>query len=151
MKRYGFLLAGIFILLAVFFAADHKLWLTDDRNHPDGVLLAEEFDSARAEGRSQISVIAVNGGNWLALCIAGPGTNPQNLLLQFGRKNRVRVPTIQRIRSWLYTGSVPQGEIALVIVTERYSIRSRRLPNYTGDPDFRSACALRNDAGLRWK
>lgn len=136
--------------LAAIFAADHRLWLIDDRNHPDGVLLSEEFAAAQAANRSQISVIAVAGGNWLALCLAGPGENPQDTLMQFGRKNRVRVPTLQRFRSWLYTGHVPQGEIALVYVTGSYSVRSRRLPNL-GNPNFKSACALRNDAGLNWK
>ena len=151
MKPYKFIIAGIVVLLAMLFAADHKLWLVDDRGHPDGVLLAEEFETARAQNRSQISVIAVNGGNWLALCLVGAGANPQDTLLQFGTKNRVRVPTIQRMRSWVYTGHVPRGEVALVIVTERYSVRSRRLPNFTSNPDFKSSCALRNDAGLSWK
>ena len=151
MKRYGLILAGIFVLLAIFFAADHKIWFVDDRDHVDGVLLAEEFEAASAQNRSQINVIAVSGGNWLALCLAGPGQNPQNTLLQFGQKSRIRVPTLQRLRSWLYAGSVPQGEIALVFVTGSYSIRSRRLPNFTGNPDFKSACALRNDAGLSFK
>jgi hypothetical protein len=151
LRRYKFIIAGIVVLLAMLFAADHKLWLVDDRGHADGVLLAEEFEAARAQNRSQISVIALNGGNWLALCLVGAGENPQNTLLQFGTKKRIRVPTIQRIRSWLYTGHVPSGEVALVMVTERYSIRSRRLPNDTGNPDFKSSCALRNDAGLSWK
>ncbi len=151
MKRYRILLAGIFVLLAAFFIADHRFWFTDDRAHPDAALLGEEFAAARAENRSRVNVIAVNGGNWLALCLAGPGTSPQDVLLQFGRKNRVRVPTVQRIRSWLHAGNVPRGEIALVLVTERYSIRSRRLPNFTGNPDFKSACAIRNDAGLTWR
>lgn len=151
MKRYFFLGAGVVLLLAIYFAADHKFWFTDDRSHPDGVLLSEEFAAARAENRSQVNVIAINGGSWFALCLAGPGTNPQQVLLQFGKKNRVRVGTIQRIRSWLYTGSVPKGEMAAVLVTERYSIRSRRLPNFTGNPDFRSACALRTDPGLTWR
>lgn len=151
MKRYRLPLAGVLLLLAAAFLADHRLWLIDDRNHPDGVLLAEEFAAAQADNRAQVNVIAVNGGNWLALCLAGPGTDPQDVLLQFGRKHRVRVPTVQRMRSWLYVGSVPRDEMALVIVTERYSIRSRRLPNFTGKPDFKSACARRNDAGLTWK
>lgn len=151
MKRYGFILAGIFVLLAIFFAADHRFWFIDDRDQPDGVLLGEQLAAARADNKSQINVIAVAGGNWLALCLIGPGQNPQQTLLQFGQKNRVRVPTLQRFRSWLYVGSVPQGEIALVFVTGSYSVRSRRLPNDTGNPDFKSACALRNDAGLNWK
>lgn len=151
MKRYFLLLAGVFVLLAIVFIADHKLWLIDDRNHPDGVLLSDELAAARAENRSQINVISVAGGNWLALCLVGAGQNPQDVLLQFGRKNRVRVPTIQRIRSWLYVGSVPRGELAAVFVTGSYSIRSRRLPNLTGNPDFKSACAIRNDAGLTWR
>ena len=151
MKRYFFLIAAIFVLLAAIFIADHKLWFIDDRDHPDGALLSDEFAAAQAANRAQINVIAVAGGNWLALCLAGPGQNPQQTLLQFGQKNRVRVPTLQRLRSWFYAGSVPQGEIALVFVTGGYSIRSRRLPNFTGNPDFKSACALRNDAGLIWK
>ena len=151
MKRYGLLFAGLSLLLAAIFIADHKFWFLDDRNSPDGLLLATEFEDARGTNRSQVNVIAVAGGNWLALCLVGAGEDPQQTLLQFGRKNRVRVPSIQRVRSWLYAGSVPQGEIALVFVTAHYSIRSRRLPNYTGNPDFKSACALRNDAGLSWK
>ncbi len=151
MKRYRFLFAGVVLVLATLFTADHYLWFTDDRSHPDVVMLAEQFAAARAENRSSVNVIAIAGGNWLALCLAGPGTNPQDMLLQFGRKNRVRVGTIQRIRSWFHVGSVPRGEIALVFVTGRYSIRSRRLPNLTGNPDFKSACALRNDPGLNWR
>lgn len=151
MRRYFLIFAGIFVPLAIVFAADHRLWLVDDRNHPDGVLLAEEFAAAKAESRSHINVIPVNGGNWLALCLAGAGENPQGVLLRFGQKQRLRIPKVQRIRSWLYAGSVPRGEVALLVVTERYSIRSRRLPNLTGNPNFKSACALRNDAGLSWK
>ena len=151
MKRYLLVAAAVFILLAAVFIADHKLWLIDDRDHPDGVLIADELAAARAADRSQINVIALAGGNWLAMCLVGPGQNPQNVLLQFGRKNRVRVSTLQRFRSWFYTGSVPEGEIALVFVTGSYSIRSRRLPNLTGNPQFKSACVLRNDVGLSWK
>jgi hypothetical protein len=151
LKRYFLVFAAILILLAAVVIADRKLWLIDDREHPDGVLIAEEFAAARTENRSQINVIAVAGGNWLALCLVGSGQNPQDVLLQFGRKNRVRVPTVQRIRSWLYVGSVPKGEMAAVFVTGSYSIRSRRLPNFTGNPNFRSACALRNDAGLSFR
>lgn len=151
MKRYSLLIAGVVLLLAIVFAVDRYLWLMDDRDHPDGVLFAEQFAAARAENRSSVNVIATAGGNWLALCLAGPGTNPQDVLLQFGRKNRVRVGTIQRIRSWFYVGSVPRGEVALVFVTGRYSIRSRRLPNLTGNPDFKSACALRTDPGLTFR
>ena len=151
MKRYLLAAAAIFVLLSAVFIADHKLWFIDDRDHPDGVLVAEEFAAARAADRLQINVIAVAGGNWLAMCIVGAGENPQDTLLEFGRKNRVRVPTLQRLRSWLYAGSVPAGEAALVFVTGSYSIRSRRLPNYTGNPQFKSACALRNDAGLRFR
>lgn len=151
MKRYLLVAAAIFVLFAAVFVADHKLWLVDDRDYPDGVLVAEELAAARTADRSQINVIAVAGGNWLALCLAGSGQNPQDTLLQFGRKNRVRVPTLQRFRSWLYAGHVPEGKIALVFVTGSYSIRSRRLPNLTGNPDFKTACALRNDAGLSWR
>jgi hypothetical protein len=151
LNRYTLTIAGVAFLLAVLFAADHKFWLIDDRDQPDGVLLDEQFAAARADNKSQINVIAVAGGNWLALCLAGPGENPQDVLLQFGRKNRIRVPTLQRFRSWLYVGNVPQGEMALVFVTSSYSIRSRRLLNDTGNPNFKSACALRNDAGLNWK
>lgn len=151
MRRYIYVLAAIVVLVAAVFIADHKLWLVDDRNHPDGVLVAGELNAARAANRSQINVIAVASGNWLALCLVGPGQNPQDVLLQFGRKNRVRVPTLQRIRSWLYVRNVPKGEIALVFVTGSYSVRSRRLPNLTGNPDFKTACALRNDAGLNWR
>lgn len=150
-KQVLFYIGGIFFLLAVLFAADHYLWFTDDRGHPDGVLIAEQFAAAQAENRASVNVIAVADGNWLALCLAGPGTDPQDILLQFGRKNRVRVGTIQRIRSWLHVGSVPKGEMALVFVTGRYSIRSRRLPNLTGNANFKSACALRTDPGLTWR
>jgi hypothetical protein len=151
LKRYGIILAGVIVLLAVAFVVDRSLWLIDDRNHPDGVLFADEFGGAQTDNRSHINVIAVAGGNWLALCLVGPGENPQDVLLRFGQKNRVRVPTLQRFRSWLYVGSVPKDEIALVFVTGSYSIRSRRLPNDTGNPNFKSACALRNDAGLNFK
>lgn len=151
MKRYLIILAAALAVLAAVFVADHKLWLIDDRDHPDGVLVADAFAAAARDNRSDINVIPVAGGNWLALCLVGPGENPQETLLQFGRKNRVRVPTLQRIRSWFYVGSVPQDEIALVFVTGSYSIRSRRLPNYTANPNFKSACALRNAAGLTWR
>jgi hypothetical protein len=151
LKRYIFIVAAVLVLLAAIFAVDRKLWLIDDHDHPDGVLVAEELAAARAENRSQVNVIAVAGGNWLALCLVGSGESPQKALLEFGRKNRVRVPTVQRVRSWLYAGNVPENEIALVFVTGSYSIRSRRLPNYTGNPQFKSACAARNDAGLRWR
>jgi hypothetical protein len=151
LTRYRYLIAGILFVLAIVFAADHYLWFTDDRDHPDGVLMAEQFAAARIDNSSSVNVIAVAGGNWLALCLAGPGTDPQDTLLQFGRKNRVRVGTIQRIRSWLHVGSVPDGEVALVFVTGRYSIRSRRLPNMTGNPQFKTACALRTDPGLTWR
>ncbi len=151
MKRYFLPAAGVLVLLAVLFAADHKIWFIDDRGHPDGMLLGEEFAAARAENRSNVSVIAVNDGNWFALCLAGPGENPQEVLRRFGLKNRLRVPKTQQLRSWLYAGSVPKGEIALVILTNRFSIRSRRLPNFTGNPDFKSACAMRNDAGLNFR
>jgi hypothetical protein len=151
LKRHFYFLAAVLIIFVALFFADHKLWLIDDRDNPDGMLLADEFAAAKADNRSHINVIAVNGGNWFALCLVGANENPQETLLQFGRKNRVRVPTMQRIRSWLYVGSVPRGEVALVLVTERYSIRSRRLPNETGNPDFKSACALRNDAGLTFR
>jgi hypothetical protein len=151
LKRHGLSIAGLFILLAIFFAADHRIWFIDDRDHYDGALLEEEFAAAKAGNRSHVNVIAVAGDNWLALCLVGSGENPQDTLLQFGRKNRVRVSSVQRFRSWLYTGSVPRNEIALVFVTGSYSVRSRRLPNLTGNPNFKSACALRNDAGLNFK
>lgn len=151
MKRYIFILAAVFVLIAVVFVADHKFWLIDDRNHTDGVLISDAFAAARAVNSAEINVIPVAGGNWLALCLVGTGQNPQNALLQFGRKNRIRVPTMQRIRSWLYAGNVPKDEIALVFVTGSYSIRSRRLPNYTGNPNFKSSCALRRDPGLRFR
>lgn len=151
MKRYGLILAGVFLLVAILFAIDHRLWLVDDREHPDGALLVTAFGDARAENRSEVNVIAVAGGNWLALCLVGAGQNPQETLREFGRRNRVRVASLQRIRSWFYVGSVPKDEMALVFVTASYSIRSRRLPNLTGNPNFKSACALRNDAGLRFR
>jgi hypothetical protein len=151
LKRFLLIFAAIFVVLAAVFIADHKLWFIDDRNHPDGVFLAEEFAAAQAAGRPQVNVIPVAGGGWLALCLVGPGENPQRTLVHFSRKNRIQTATIQRIRSWFYVGSVPEGEMALVFVSASYTIRSRRLLNYTGNQQFKSACALRNQAGLRWR
>lgn len=151
MKRYSFLFAAIFILVAAILIADHKFWLIDDRNHHDGLLVEEQFADARRENRSGINVIAIAGGNWLTLCLVGPGENPRTILRRFSRKNGVRVSTLQHLRSWLYVGSVPKDEVALVFVTGSYSIRSRRLPNYTGNPAFKSSCARRHDAGLNFK
>lgn len=151
MRRYFFIFAGLFILLAAAFAADRALWLIDDRAHPDVLLLREELDEAKATARSSINVIAVSGGNWLALCLAGPGENPPEVLRNFARSKRIRVRSVQRFRSWVYVGNVPKDEIALVFVTGHYSVRSRRLPNYTGNPNFRRACAERADAGLTWR
>lgn len=151
MKRTIFIFAAIFALLAAVIAADRKFWLIDDRNHPDGVLVAEAFTAARNENRSDINVIAVAGGNWLALCLVGPGENARRTLQAYARKNRIHLPTLQRFRSWFYVGNIPEDEIALVFVTGNHSIRSRRLPNYTGNPRFKSACALRRDAGLRFR
>lgn len=151
MKRYPFVIAAIVIFLAAIFIADHQLWLVDDRGHHDVLLLDEQLADARASNRSDINVIAVAGGNWFALCLVGPGESPQSVLTEFGRKTRLRVPKVQRVRSWLYVGNVPRGEAALVVLTDRFSIRSRRLPNYTGNPSFKSSCAVRTDPGLRWK
>jgi hypothetical protein len=151
LKRYFYGFAVIFVLLAAILAADRTYWFIDDRNHPDGVLLADAFAAARRENRTDVNVIAIAGGNWLAMCLAGQGQNPQDTLLQFGRKNRIRVPTVQRIRSWLYVGLVPKDEMAVVFVTGSYSIRTRRLPNYTGNPNFKTACARRTDPGLTWR
>jgi hypothetical protein len=142
--------AAAFIAFALF-AIERAFWLIDDRNHPDGMLLREEFAAAQKNNTNQISVLAVNGGSWLALCLAGAGENPQEVLRAFGRSRRIRVPTVQRMRSWLYAGRVPQGEMALVLVTERNSVRSRRLPNLTGNANFKSACAVRADAGLAFR
>lgn len=141
----------IFILLAAVFAADRKFWFIDDRNHADGLLIADAFAAARETNGSQINVIAVAGGNWLALCLVGPGENARSALQGFARKNRIHMPTLQRFRSWFYVGNIPADEMALVFVTGSHSIRTRRLPNYTGNPNFKSACALRNEAGLRFK
>lgn len=151
MKRYFLVFAGLLVLLAAAFAADRALWLIDDRGHPDALLLRDAFDDARANARSSISVIAVSGGNWLVLCLVGPGENPQEVLRNFARSKRIRVRSVQRYRSWFYVGNVPRDEIALVFVTGHYSVRSRRLPNYAGNPNFRRACAERADAGLIWK
>lgn len=151
MRRYSFVIAGIIILLAGVFLVDHRVWLIDDRDHPDAVLLAEAFAGARSENRSQINVIALNGGSWFAVCLVGPGENPQAVMTDFGAKRRLRIPKVQRVRSWLYAGAVPQGEIALLILTDKYSIRSRRLPNLTGNPEFKSACGERHEPGLRWR
>jgi hypothetical protein len=150
-KRYFCILSAIIFVIGVLFIIDRRLWFIDDRNHPDGVFLAEEFAAAQSAGRSQVNVIPVAGGGWLALCLVGPGENPQRTLVHFSRKNRIQTATIQRIRSWLYVGSIPEGEMALVFVSASYTIRSRRLPNYTGNQQFKSACALRNQAGLRWR
>jgi hypothetical protein len=150
-KRYFYILSAIIFVISVLFIIDRSLWFIDDRNHPDGVFLAEEFAAAQSAGRSQVNVIPVAGGGWLALCLVGPGENPQRTLVHFSRKNRIQTATIQRIRSWFYVGSVPEGEMALVFVSASYTIRSRRLPNYTGNQQFKSACALRNQAGLRWR
>jgi len=150
-KRYLFIAAGLFVLFAAAFAIDRALWLVDDDNHPDATLLREQFADAKAGGRSTVSVIAVNGGNWLALCLVGAGENPQETLRNFARSKRIRVPGVQRFRSWFYVGNVPKGELALVFVTERNSVRSRRLPDYIGNPNFRRACAERADVGLIWR
>lgn len=151
MKRYFYVFAAIFVLLAVVFAADRKFWFVDDRNHPDVLLIADAFAAARAANRSDVNVIAVARGNWLALCLVGPGENARRALHDYARKNRIRMPTLQRFRSWFYVGNIPADEMALVFVTGSYSIRTRRLPNYTGNPNFKSACALRNQAGLRFR
>jgi hypothetical protein len=150
-KRYFLIAAGILALLAAVFAIDRALWLIDDRDHPDALFLREQFVDAKSGGKSSVSVIAVNGGNWLALCLVGAGESPQQILRNFARGKRIRVPGLQRFRAWLYVGHVPKGEVALVFVTERNSVRSRRLPDHVGDPKFKSACALRNDAGLTWR
>jgi len=150
-RRYFFIAAGILILLAAIFAIDRALWLIDDDDHPDALFLREQFADAKAGGKSAISAIAVNGGNWLALCLVGAGENPQETLRNFARSKRIRVPSAQRFRSWFYVGNVPKGEIALVFVTERNSVRSRRMPNFAGTPNFKAACAQRADAGLVWR
>jgi hypothetical protein len=150
-KRHLFIFAGLFILLAAVFAADRALWLIDDDSHPDTLFLREQFADANSGGKSTISVVAVNGGNWLALCLVGAGQNPQERLRNFARGKRIDVSRLQRLRAWSYVGNIPKGEIALVFVTERYSVRSRRMPNFTGNPDFRAACAQRTDAGLVWR
>ncbi len=151
MKRYFYGLAAIFVLLAAIVAADRTYWFIDDRNHPDGVLLAEAFAAARRENRTDVNVIAIAGGNWLALCLVGPGENARPTLQAFARRNRIQLPTLQRFRSWFYVGSIPKDEIALVFVTGAHSIRTRRLPNYTGNPNFKTACARRTDPGLTWR
>jgi hypothetical protein len=150
-KRCIFIAASLLVLLAAALAADRALWLTDDDSHPDAAFLREQFAGANSGGKSSISVIAINGGNWLALCLAGAGQNPQERLRNFARGKRIDVSRLQRLRAWFYVGNTPKGEIALVFVTERYSVRSRRMPNFTGNPDFRSACAQRTDAGLTWR
>jgi hypothetical protein len=150
-RRSLFIAAGLLVLLAAVFAADRALWLIDDRAHPDALILDEQFADSKARGVAAISVIEINGGNWLALCLVGAGESPQETLRNFARSKRMRVRSVQRFRSWFYVGNVPRDEIALVFVTERYSVRSRRLPNYTGNPDFRRACAERADAGLVWR
>lgn len=139
------------IVALALLVADHKFWLIDDRNHHDGLLVQEQLADARRENRSDINVIAMAGGNWLAACLVGPNENPRTILRRFSAKHGIRTSTLQRLRSWLYVGSVPKGEVALVFVTGSHSIRSRRLPNYTGNPAFKSSCALRSDPGLRFK
>jgi hypothetical protein len=150
-KRYFLIGTGLLIALAAFFAVDRTLWLIDDDDHPDALLLREQFADAKADNKSSVSVIAVNGGNWLALCLVGAGENPQETLRSFARTKRIRVPGVQRFRSWFYVGNVPKGELALVFVTERTSVRSRRLPDFIGAPNFKKACAERADAGLAWR
>jgi len=151
LTRYSFVFAAALVITAAVLIADHKLWLIDDRNHHDGLLVQEQLADARRENRSDINVIAIAGGNWLALCLAGPGENPRTILRRFSAKHGIRTSTLQRLRSWLYVGSVPKGEVALVFVTGSHSIRSRRLPNDTGNPAFKSSCALRSDPGLRFR
>lgn len=151
MKRYFLIGAALLIALAAFFAADRVLWLIDDDDHSDALLLREQFADAKAGNKSSVSVIAINSGNWLALCIVGPGVNPQDTLRNFARTKRIRVSGLQRFRSWFYVGNVPKDELALVFVTERNSVRSRRLPDFIGIPNFKTACAQRADAGLVWR
>ncbi len=151
MKRYILIGTGLLFALATFFAVDRALWLIDDDDHPDTLLLREQFADAKAGNKSSVSVIAINGGNWLALCIVGASENPQEILRNFARSKRIDVSRVQRIRAWSYVGSIPKGELALVFVTERNSVRSRRLPNLTGAPNFKAACAQRADAGLVWR
>ena len=151
MKRRIFIAVVAIAIAAGLFFAERQVWLLDDRGHEDGLYLREEIANAKREGRTRLGVIPVNGGSWLAVCLVSTGDDPQRVLRNFGKKNRLRVPTIQRIRSWLYVGHVPNGEMALVILTPRYSIRSRRLPDDIADPAFKNACALRSDDGLRWK
>jgi hypothetical protein len=150
-KRYFIVFAGLLVLLAAAFAVDRAVWIIDDDAHPDALFLRDQFADALAGGKSSVSVIAVNGGNWLALCLAGPGQNPQETLRNFARSKRIRVPSVQRFRAWFYVGNIPHGEIALVYVTERNSVRSRRMSNFTGNANFKSACAERADAGLSWR
>ena len=151
MTRYPFVFAAVFAIAAAILIADHKTWLIDDRNHHDGLLVQEQLADARRENRSSLNVIPIAGGNWLALCLVGPGENPRIILRRFSTKHGIRTSTFQRLRSWLYVGSVPKGEVALVFVTGSHSIRSRRLPNDTGNPAFKSSCALRSDPGLRFR
>lgn len=151
MRRRLLIAAGAVAVLAALFFLERQIWLIDDRNHADGVLLREEIANAKRQGQTQASVIAVNGGNWLALCLVAAGESPQQTLRAFGKRNRLRVPTVQRIRSWLYAGHVPKDEMALVILTERNSIRTRRLPDAIANANFKTACALRSDDALRWR
>lgn len=151
MKKYLLIAAGIFVLLAAVFVVDRAYWLIDDDGHPDGLFLREQFADAKADNKSSVSVIAVNGGNWLALCLVGAGEKPQEILRNFARSRRIDVSRLQRFRAWSYVGNIPGGEIALVYVTERNSVRARRIPNFTGNPNFKSACAQRADAGLVWR
>lgn len=149
MKRTVVVIAAIVIMLAAAFAIERSVWLFNDNNSADGLVLREAL--SRAAGERRINVIAVNGGNWRALCVVGAGESPSEVLRTFGRANRIRVSTIQRIRSWLYVGYVPQGSLALVLVTDRGSVRSRRTGNISADHAPRRACALRADEGLVWK
>jgi hypothetical protein len=150
-RKYFIVFAGLLAVLAALFAIDSTLWLIDDDDHPDALLLREQFADAKADNKSSVSVIAVNGGNWLALCLVGNDQNPQETLRNFARSKRIRVPSVQRFRSWFYVGKVPKGDVALVFVTDRNSVRSRRIPNITDNPNFKSACAQRADAGLVWR
>jgi hypothetical protein len=150
-KRYFLIGTGLLIALATFFAVDRTLWLIDDDDHPDALFLREQFADAKAGNKSSVSVIAINGGNWLALCLVGSDQNPQEMIRNFARSRRIDVSRLQRFRAWSYVGNIPKGEIALVFVTDRNSVRSRRIPNITGNPNFKSACAQRADAGLMWR
>lgn len=147
------MIAGVLLLLAIGFAIERSFWLFGDRDHPDVVLLREEIARTQSAGEkpARLNLIAVNGGNWRALCLVGANENPREILRAFGRANRIRVPTLERMRAWLYVGGVPKDSLALIFVTNQSKVRTRRVPGPVANAERRKDCALRSDDGLVWR